>query len=62
MGEAAGVERSVSLSFRNAPLFLGPFTAQIVLGAAVAMTPVDVIQLRIGSQVFQGLISPVVLV
>ncbi|MDF3300214.1 NRAMP family divalent metal transporter [Streptomyces tropicalis] len=62
VGEAAGVERSVSRSFRDAPLFLGLFTAQIVLGATVAMTPVDVIQLLIGTQVLQGLISPVVLV
>jgi Mn2+/Fe2+ NRAMP family transporter len=62
IGEAAGVERSVSRSFRDAPLFLGLFTAQIVLGAAVALTPVDVIKLLIGTQVLQGLISPVVLV
>ncbi|MGW3121723.1 divalent metal cation transporter [Streptomyces sp. NPDC001107] len=62
IGEAAGVERSVSRSFRDTPLFLGLFTAQIVLGATVALTPVDVIQLRIGTQVLQGLISPVVLV
>ncbi|WP_435866655.1 divalent metal cation transporter [Streptomyces yokosukanensis] len=62
VGEAAGVERSVSRSFRDAPLFLGLFTAQIVLGAAVAMTPVNVIQLLIGTQVLQGLISPTVLV
>jgi Mn2+/Fe2+ NRAMP family transporter len=62
IGEAAGVERSVSRSFRDAPLFLGLFTAQIVLGATVAMTPVDVIQLLIGTQVLQGLISPIVLV
>jgi Mn2+/Fe2+ NRAMP family transporter len=62
IGEAAGVERSVSRSFRDAPLFLGLFTAQIVLGAAVALTPVDVIKLLIGTQVLQGLISPIVLV
>ncbi|MGW3174478.1 NRAMP family divalent metal transporter [Streptomyces sp. NPDC001153] len=62
VGEAAGVERSVSRSFRDAPLFLGLFTAQIVLGAVVAMTPVNVIQLLIGTQVLQGLISPIVLV
>ncbi|MGW0476291.1 divalent metal cation transporter [Streptomyces coeruleorubidus] len=54
------MERSVSRSFRDAPLFLGLFTAQIVLGAAGAMTLVDVIQLLIGTQVLQGLISPVV--
>lgn len=62
VGEAAGVERSVSRSFRDAPLFLGLFTAQIILGATVAMTPVDVIKLLIGTQVLQGLISPIVLV
>ncbi|MER7754196.1 divalent metal cation transporter [Kitasatospora sp. NPDC097643] len=62
IGEAAGVERSVSRSFRDAPLFLGLFTAQIALGAVVALTPVDVIQLLIGTQVLQGLISPIVLV
>ncbi|MFD8082000.1 NRAMP family divalent metal transporter [Kitasatospora sp. NPDC059722] len=62
IGEAAGVERSVSRSFRDAPLFLGLFTAQIALGAIVALTPVDLIQLLIGTQVLQGLISPIVLV
>ncbi|WP_236653650.1 NRAMP family divalent metal transporter [Streptacidiphilus melanogenes] len=62
IGEAAGVERSVSRSFRDAPFFLSLFTAQILLGAAVAMTPVDVIQLLIGTQVLQGLITPIILV
>ncbi|MFD7015693.1 NRAMP family divalent metal transporter [Streptomyces sp. NPDC059161] len=62
IGEAAGVERSVSRRFRDAPLFLGLFTAQIILGAAVALTPINVIQLLIGTQVLQGLISPIVLV
>ncbi|WP_327733374.1 divalent metal cation transporter [Streptomyces nojiriensis] len=62
VGEAAGVERSVSRSFRDAPLFLGVFTAQIALGAIVALTPVNVIQLLIGTQVLQGLITPIVLV
>lgn len=62
IGEAAGVERSVSRSFRDAPLFLGLFTAQIALGAILAMPPIEVIQLLIGTQVLQGLISPIVLV
>ncbi|MEZ0065564.1 Mn2+/Fe2+ NRAMP family transporter [Streptacidiphilus sp. MAP12-20] len=62
IGEAAGVERSVSRSFRDAPFFLSLFTAQIALGAAVALTPIDVIQLLIGTQVLQGLITPIVLV
>lgn len=61
ISEAAGVERSVSRRFAEAPLFLGLFTAQIAIGAAVAMTPVNVIDLLIGTQVLQGLISPVIL-
>jgi len=34
---AVGAERSVSKSFRQEPLFLGLFTAQVFLGAAVAL-------------------------
>jgi hypothetical protein len=62
ISEAVGVERSVSRRFTEAPLFLGIFTFQIILGAAVALTPVNLISLLIGTQVLQGLITPVVLV
>jgi Mn2+/Fe2+ NRAMP family transporter len=62
VGETIGVERSVEKRFAQAPLFLGLFTAQILLGAVIAMTPVNVISVLIGSQVLQGLISPVILV
>jgi len=62
ISEAVGVERSVSRRFTEAPLFLGLFTFQLVLGAAVAMTPVNLIQLLIGTQVLQGIVTPVVLV
>ena len=62
ISEAIGVERSVSRRFREAPLFLGLFTFQIVLGAAVAMTPVNLISLLIGTQVLQGIITPVILI
>jgi Mn2+/Fe2+ NRAMP family transporter len=62
IGEAVGVERSVSRRFAQARLFLGLFTFQIVLGAAVALTPVNLISLLIGTQVLQGLITPVVLI
>ena len=61
ISEAVGVERSVSRQFREAPLFLGLFTAQVVIGAAVALTPVNLIRLLIGTQVLQGIITPVVL-
>ena len=62
VSEALGVERSVSRRFREAPIFLGLFTGQIVAGAAVALTPVNLIHLLIGTQVLQGIITPIVLV
>jgi Mn2+/Fe2+ NRAMP family transporter len=62
ISEAVGVERSVSRRFTQAPLFLGLFTFQIVLGASIALTPVNLISLLIGTQVLQGSITPVVLV
>lgn len=61
IGEAVGVERSVSRRFREAPLFLGLFTVQIAVGATIAMTPVNLIGLLIGTQVLQGIITPIVL-
>ncbi|MGH9067020.1 MAG: NRAMP family divalent metal transporter [Acidimicrobiales bacterium] len=62
VSEAIGVERSVSRRFKDAPLFLGLFTAQVVVGAAVALVPINLIRLLIGTQVIQGLITPIVLV
>ena len=62
ISEALGVERSVSRRFSQAPLFLSLFSAQILIGAAVALTPVNLIRLLIGTQVLQGLLTPVVLV
>ena len=62
LSEAVGVERSVSRRFSEAPLFLGVFTAQVVIGAAVALAPVNLIRLLILTQVLQGLITPIVLV
>jgi Mn2+/Fe2+ NRAMP family transporter len=61
ISEAIGVERSVSRRFREAPLFLGLFTFQVFLGAAVALTPVNLITLLIGTQVLQGVVAPIVL-
>lgn len=61
IAEAAGVERSVSLRFREAPLFLGLFTGLIVIGAAVALLPGNLITLLINMQVLNGVITPIVL-
>jgi Mn2+/Fe2+ NRAMP family transporter len=61
LAEAIGVERSVSRSFRQAPLFLGLFTAQILIGMIVTLTPINLISLLIGTQVVEGLVTPITL-
>jgi Mn2+/Fe2+ NRAMP family transporter len=62
VAEAVGVERSVSSSFRQAPLFLGLFTAQILIGAAVVLIPGNLITLIINTQVLEGVITPMTLI
>lgn len=61
VAEAVGVERSVSRTFRQAPLFLGLFTALIVIGSVVALLPGNLISLLINMQVLNGIITPIVL-
>jgi Mn2+/Fe2+ NRAMP family transporter len=62
VAEALGVERSVSSSFRQAPIFLGLFTAQILVGAAVVLVPGNLITLIINTQVLEGVITPMTLI
>ena len=62
ISEAVGVERSVSRRFTEARLFLGLFAAQVVLGAALALTHINLITLLIGTQVLQGIVTPVILI
>jgi Mn2+/Fe2+ NRAMP family transporter len=62
IGEAVGVERSVSRRFTEARLFLGLFTVQVIIGASLALTRVNLISLLIGTQVLQGIVTPVILV
>ncbi|MCO5972782.1 NRAMP family divalent metal transporter [Actinoallomurus soli] len=61
ISEAAGVERSVGRRFREAPLFLGLFTAQIFIGAAIALIPGNLIHLLINAQLLNGIITPILL-
>ena len=61
VAEAVGVERSVSRTFREAPLFMGLFTALVVVGASVALLPGNLISLLINMQVLNGIITPIVL-
>jgi Mn2+/Fe2+ NRAMP family transporter len=62
VSEALGVERSVSRSFAEAPIFLSLFSAQIVIGAMVALLPGNLVSLLINTQTLNGLITPVILV
>jgi Mn2+/Fe2+ NRAMP family transporter len=61
IAEGLGAERSVSDSFRRAPLFFGLFTFQLVVGATVALAPGNLISLVVNMQVLNGLITPVLL-
>ncbi|GAC1532295.1 MAG: Nramp family divalent metal transporter [Acidimicrobiales bacterium] len=61
ISEAVGVERSVSRRFREAPLFLGLFTGQVAIGAAIALVTSNLVQLLLVTQVLNGLITPVIL-
>jgi Mn2+/Fe2+ NRAMP family transporter len=61
ISEAVGVERSVSRRFNEARLFLGLFTVQVLIGAALALTRINLITLLIGTQVLQGIVTPVIL-
>ncbi|MDP9006940.1 MAG: Nramp family divalent metal transporter [Actinomycetota bacterium] len=61
ISEAVGVERSVSRRFSEARLFVGLFTAQIIVGAAIALAPGNLISLLLNMQFLNGLITPVLL-
>jgi Mn2+/Fe2+ NRAMP family transporter len=63
VSEALGFEKGLSRSFREAPTFLGIFTALIVIGAIVALIPgIPQIRLLLLTQCINGLLLPVLLV
>jgi NRAMP (natural resistance-associated macrophage protein)-like metal ion transporter len=62
ISEAVGSERSVSKSFREAPIFIGLFSLQIVIGALVALIPSNLISTLINTQILNGVITPIILV
>jgi Mn2+/Fe2+ NRAMP family transporter len=61
VAEAIGVERSVSNTFRQAPLFLGLFTAQLAIGALVVLVPGNLFTLIVNTQVLEGVVTPITL-
>ena len=63
LSEALGFEKGLSRSFREAPIFLGIFTALIVLGASVALIPgIPQFRLLLFTQCINGLLLPVLLI
>lgn len=61
VSEASGSERSVGKRFSEAPLFVGLFTAQIILGAAISLIPSNLIATLINAQILNGIITPILL-
>jgi len=61
IAETAGVERSMSCKLRQAPVFYGLYTLQLVVGALIALLPGNLVELVIKAQVLNGFITPVLL-
>ncbi len=63
ISEALGFEKGVSRSFREAPIFIGIFTALVAVGALVAMLPgLPLIDALLNMQVINGVLLPVLLI
>ncbi len=62
LSEALGFEKGLARSFRDAPIFLGVFTALLVVGAALALLPgIPPIKLLLVAQCINGVLLPVLL-
>ena len=61
IADAVGAPRSVSNSFRQAPLFYTLFTIQILVGAGMALAPGNLVTLVVNAQVLNGIITPILL-
>jgi Mn2+/Fe2+ NRAMP family transporter len=63
LSEALGFEKGLSRSFREAPIFIGIFTALMVLGVIVALIPnIPQIKLLLFTQSINGILLPVLLI
>jgi Mn2+/Fe2+ NRAMP family transporter len=63
VSEAFGFRKGVDLDFRRAPLFIGLFSALLIVGALVALVPgLPMISLLVGIQALNGILLPVILV
>ena len=63
VSEALGFEKGLARSFREAPIFLGIFTALILIGAIVAMIPgIPQIKVLLFTACLNGLLLPILLI
>ncbi len=63
VSEALGFEKGISHSFREAPIFLGIFSALILIGAVTALIPgIPQIKLLLFTQSINGLLLPFLLI
>ena len=63
LSEALGFEKGLSRTFREAPIFLGIFTALILIGAIVALIPgIPQIKLLLFTQSVNGVLLPIILI
>lgn len=61
--ESLGFEKGISLSFREAPVFMWLFTALIAVGALVAVIPgLDIVGVLFAVQILNGSLLPILLV
>jgi len=62
LSEALGFEKGISRSFREAPIFLGIFTALLVTGSGAALIPgIPQIKLLLVTQSINGVLLPILL-
>lgn len=62
VSEAFGFRKGVNLDFRRAPIFVGLFSALVVVGSVVALIPgIPIVQLLVGVQVLNGTLLPIIL-
>src|SRR3974390_334683 len=61
IADAVGAPRSVSARFRDARLFYGIFTVQVLVGAGIALAPGNLVSLVVNAQVLNGIITPLLL-
>jgi len=63
LSEALGFEKGLSRSFREAPIFIGIFTALVIFGVTIALIPgIPQFKLLLLTQCINGLLLPVLLI